>query len=153
MTGFKELEQSLKDLPNATRRNVLVRTATKAMKPMEEQMAALAPIDPLDRDGDGRHLNETIRTQTVTGKRVRAIGGLDRSKEVAVMTGPAPIGKRARANAGWQEYGTVKMAAQSYARPAADARSGEVIDNVREDLGQEITRAATRMAAKAARGR
>src|SRR3546814_1454919 len=90
-------------------------------------MGQLAPYDPEDRDGDGKHLNETMKTQRVTAKRARGQARFDRSSGVPVMTGPAPEGKRARANAGWQEDGTVEMSTKPYARPAADraGRSAE----------------------------
>jgi hypothetical protein len=69
------------------------------------------------------------------------------------MTGPAPVGRRARANAGWQEYGTVKMGAKSYARGAADTEADAVIDGLGDALAKQIDKAKARIARKAARGR
>lgn len=154
LEGFKEFERAIvEELPKATARNLLVRIATKAMKPMEEAMARNAPYDPNDRDGDGRHLNETMRTQTVTAKLAKQVGGPTRNEGVAVMTGPAPTGKRARNNAGWQEHGTANMAANPYARPAADSEHGAVIEGVREGWRPEVEKVRARIAKKAAKGR
>lgn len=154
MTGFKELERALaEELPKATARNVLMRTAKSVMKPVESGMAERAPYDPLDRDGDGRHLNETIKTQPVKAKRQRGSVKFERSSGVAVMTGPAPEGKRARANAGWQEDGTVDMPPNAYARPTADAEGENVVRAVRDTLATEIQKATARIKRKAAKGK
>lgn len=152
--GFRELERALvEDLPKATARNILNRTAEKSMKRIENKMAQLAPYDPDDRDGDGKHLNETMKTQRVTAKRARGQAKFDRSTGVQVMTGPAPEGKRARANAGWQEDGTVEMSPNAYARPAADSEGEATVRRVRDTLAEEINKAKARIARKLARGR
>jgi len=152
LTGFKELERALaEELPKATARGALLRTAKKVMKPIETGMAERAPFDENDRDDDGNHLNETMKTQTVTAKRARGSVQFDRSTGVAVMTGPAPVGKRARANAGWQENGTAKMPANPYARPTADAEGENVIHSVRDELAAEIDKTKTRIARRAAK--
>jgi hypothetical protein len=153
LEGFKELERALaEELPKATARNAMTRAATEAMEPMRERMAQLAPYDPDDRDEDGQHLRDTMRTQTAKARQARAFG-VDRQSGVVVMTGPAPVGRRARANAGWQEYGTVKMGAKSYARVAADTEADAVIDGLGDALAKQIDKAKARIARKAARGR
>jgi hypothetical protein len=153
LEGFKELERALaEELPKATARNAMTRAATEAMEPMRERMAQLAPYDPDDRDEDGQHLNETMRTQTAKARQARAFG-VDRQSGVVVMTGPAPVGRRARANAGWQEYGTVKMGAKSYARVAADTEADAVIDGLGDALAKHIDKSKARIARRAARGR
>jgi hypothetical protein len=152
--GFRELERALiEDLPKATARNVLNRTATKAMERIRVKMGQLAPYDPQDRDGDGKHLKETMQTQRVTAKRSRGSAKFDRSTGVQVMAGPAPEGKRARANAGWQEDGTVEMSPNAYARPAADSEGEATVRRVRDTLAEEINKAKARIARKLARGR
>lgn len=151
--GFKELERALVELPKATAKNVLWRTAEGAMKRLEDREKSLAPIDPQDRDGDGRHLNETIKTERVKATRARGSVKFNSRNGVEVRTGPAPQGKRARANAGWQEFGTTKMSANSYIRPAIDAESGNIIDDVRSGLTNQIDKARARIARKAAKGK
>jgi hypothetical protein len=154
VTGFKELEKALvEELPKATARNVLWRTAEGSMKRVENRMAELAPRDSADRDGDGKHLNETMRTQRVRASRERGSVRFQSRNGVEVRTGPAPVGKRARANAGWQEDGTRNMPAHPYARPAADSEGQKVIGDVREELATNIGKARARIARKAARGR
>lgn len=153
MTGFKEMDQVLRNLPQTVARGVLVRTGVDAMKPMEEAMARNAPFDPADRDNDGKHLNETMRTQALTAKRSRKFGGLSRRSGVTVVTGPAPTGKRARANAGWQEKGTVKMPGTGYATRAFDAEAENVLRRIGPALWEQITKGMRRFAKRVARGR
>ncbi len=157
LRGFRELDRALKDLPKATARGVLVRTAVKAMEPMRRKMAELAPYDENDRDGDGRHLRDTIRTQNVAGKVARKLarrfGTVDRDAGVVVLTGPAPQGGRALTNAYWQEFGTKRMPANAYVRPAADAESDTVFRIVEEELGRQIEKSLSRLAKRAAKGR
>lgn len=154
LTGFREFEKALKEeLPRATARNVLWRVATNAMKRVEDGMAQKAPYDPNDRDGDGNHLRDTMKTERVKATRQQGSVKFDSRNGVEVRTGPAPKGKRARANAGWQEEGTVKQAANPYARPTADAEQNHVIDDVRDELAIQIGKAKARIAKRALKGR
>lgn len=153
LSGFKELERALtEELPKATARNVMRRAAVNAMERIRTRMSELAPRDEADKDGNGQHLADTMRTQPADARTAREIG-ISRQQGVVVLTGPAPVGKRARANAGWQEEGTVKMAPNAYARPAADSEADAVIDDVRDELTKQIDKARARIARKAARGR
>jgi hypothetical protein len=114
-------------------------------------MAQRAPYDPKDLDGDGKHLNETMKTQPAKATRQKGQVKFDKQSGVQVITGPAPEGKLARANASWQEFGTVKMAPNSYARPTADAEADNVVNEVREELALQIDKAKARIARKAAK--
>lgn len=152
LEGFRELERALaEDLPKATAKNVLKRTAINSMEMVRQKMAQLAPFDPLDRDEDGNHLNETMKTEPAKARRQRGSVRFERSTGVQVMTGPAPVGKRARANAGWQEDGTVKMAANPYARPAADSEGRAVVEFVKNELAFQIEKSKAKIANKLAR--
>ncbi len=154
-SGFKELERALKDeLPKATAKSVLWRAVTIPMKArIETGMAQRAPFDPNDRDGDGKHLKETMKTVRVKATKQKGSVKFDARNGVEVRTGPAPVGWRARANAWWQERGTVHHAANSYARSTADAEGANVIEDVREELTVQIGKAKARIAKRALRGR
>jgi len=147
--GFKELDAALAELPKATGKNVLKRVAIKAMKRIEDGMAVRAPRG--DGGADGQHLADSMRTQAVKATRQRGNVRFDPKSGVEVITGPAPEGRMDRANAGFQEFGTVKMGPNAYARPAADAENENVVDDVRHMLATEIDKAAARIARKAAR--
>jgi hypothetical protein len=151
--GFAELEKALAtELPKATARNAMRRAAIESMEPMRERMSQLAPFDPNDRDEDGQHLRDTMRTQSPKAKLARALG-TSRDAGVVVLTGPAPVGKRARSNAGWQEFGTVKMGAKSYARVAADSEAPVVFSRIKDALTEQVDKAKKRIARKAAKAR
>jgi hypothetical protein len=151
LSGWNELEKALaEELPKATARNALTKAGMDAMEPIRTRMAELAPFDPKDGDGDGNHLKDTMRSQAAKAKLARRLATA-RNAGVIVLTGPAPVGKRARANAGWQERGTVKMAANAYARPAIDGQGEAVIERLKEALADRIGKAKARIARKAAR--
>lgn len=144
--GFAELERALaEELPKVTAQRTLTASATKAMKRIENRMTELAPED----EGD---LKRSMKTAKVKAKRQRG-GRYARSTGVEIQTGPAPTGKINRANAGWQEEGTVNMRANPYARPAIDAEGPHVIAEVREVLKDKIEKAKARIARKAARAK
>lgn len=150
--GLRELERELAEFPKATARNILVRAGTEAIEPLRQAMADNAPYDPNDRDGDGKHLNETMVTRVAKAGQARRLG-LARAQGVLLMTGPAPVGQRARANAGWQEEGTVEMTPNPYARPAADSEGVPTIRRVKDALTGQIDKAKARIARKLAKGR
>jgi HK97 gp10 family phage protein len=142
--GFKELADALAEFPKATGKNTLRRAGKKAMKRIEDGMAQRAPRE------EGT-LAESMRTQEVKARRQRGSVRFDAKNSIEFITGPAPEGRMDRANAGFQEYGTVKMAANAYARPTADAENEKVVDDLREFLAEEIHKTAARIERKAAR--
>ena len=142
MSGFRELERALsEDLPKATAKNVLKRSATAAMKRIEDRAKQLAP----------RNTGETadsITTKNVAAKRVSRTR-YARSTGVTVATGPT--GHPAGGKAAFSEFGTVKSPAQPYMRPAADAEGQAVIKDVKEALTDQVDKAKKRIARKMAK--
>lgn len=143
--GFRELERALaEELPKATARNVLRRTAVNASKRIVDRAKQLAPVER------GK-LRDGIVTKNAKATRQAGSVKFDRSKGVEVLTGPT--GRPEGGNASWQEYGTVHMPAHPYMRPAADAEGQAVIDEVRDELALQIDKAKARIAKKAAKGK
>lgn len=66
------------------------------------------------------------------------------SAEVFVGAGPVP-------HAHLQEFGTSRHGPQPFARPAWDAGKNQVLDTIKDELAVQITKAAQRLARKAAR--
>lgn len=143
-SGFAELDAALADLGKSTGRNVLKRTAMTVMKGLELTMADLAPKE------EGT-LSESMRTQPIKAKRQRGQRNFSPKTAYETITGPAPEGKMDRANAGFQEFGTVNMTPNSYARPAADIEIDGIVEHIKETLAQEIGKAQKRAARKAQR--
>lgn len=155
LSGFKGIEEALVELERlsgrtTSGRGVLRRAGIEATAPLRDRMAQLAPFDPQDRDGDGNHLRDTMRTQQAKARLARKLG-TDRKSGVVLLTGPAPVGRRARGNAGWQERGTVKQAANPYVRPAADAEGATVIENLTVELTKQVEKVKKRMVRRAAK--
>lgn len=169
LSGFKGLEEALVELEQITGKTTagkaaLRRAATKAMKPMREKMAQLAPFDPEDRDGDGNHLRDTMKTERPKAKRKRGSFKFERETGVEVLTGPAPVGGRARAAAASNEWGTGprytkkgrhtgSLPARPYVRPAADSTSNTVIKTLAELLKVEVDKTVQRAIKKASKGK
>ena len=142
LEGFRELERALaEDLPRTTAKGVLTRAGKKAMKPLEDRMVALAPVD----EGEYR---DSFTTKKVKAKR-GAGGRYARSTGVEIASGPT--GKQSGGVGSWQERGTVNMPANPHLRPAADEKGPDVIKHVRDTLATEIRKSAERIARKAAR--
>ncbi len=147
LVGFEDLERSLvEEFPKATSKNILKRTAIGAMKRIENRAKELAP----KQEGA---LAASIATKQVKAKRSSRTR-FEAQSGVTVATGPTsrkPDGPGG--NASWQEFGTVKMAANPFMRPAADGELPGVLDHVKAELALQIEKARKRIARKAARGR
>lgn len=146
LTGFKELADALaNELPKATAKNTSRRAAIEALKPLEQRAKELAPRD------DGA-LVGSITTKAVKAKRVSRTRYAS-SGSVSVATGPSSRrgADSAGGNAAWQEFGTVKMPAHPFMRPAADAEGQDTVDRLGEALAVQIGKAKARIARKAAR--
>lgn len=145
LRGFRELEQALNELPKATGRNVLRRVAKGALQPMAEKAKGLAPVDRGD-------LRESIMVSEKRTKRVARINRFDRNTGIQMAMGPVS-GNGVLNYATFAEFGTIDTRAFGYMRGAWNGGKDEALDYVKENLGTEIERAATRLAKKAARGR
>lgn len=145
LTGFKELEDALvNELPKATSKNVLRRAGIAAMKQVEDRAKQYVPVDK-------GALRDSITTKPVRAKRQAGSVRFQASSGIEVATGPT--GTPEGGNAAWQEFGTVKMLAQPFMRPAADEEAPGVIDEVQRELTKQIDKAKKRIARKLARGR
>ena len=169
LSGFKELDAALGELPKATARNALRRTLTKAAEPIARMARQLAPDDP-------RTFKEDLRRSiTVSASLKNKVGS---SEYAAVMRSggsksearAALIDARRTAGEGsfavvyvgttgkkWgsmghlPEFGTSRTAAQPFLRPAFDARSNEALNIIRSNLKDEIEKAAARYAKRQAK--
>ena len=129
--GFKELDRALGELPKAIGKNALRRVGKRAMKRIEDGMTQRAPRE------EGT-LAESMRTQEVKAKRQRGQVRFDPKTSIEFITGPAPEGRLNRANAGWQEYGTVHHGAQPFMRPAFDGQKERSLDIIRKRSWEHI---------------
>lgn len=143
LEGFRELERALaEDMPKAAAKSTLRRAGIRSMKRLEEAARRYAPKQRGELAGG-------ITTKVVKAKRQAGSAKFARSEGIEVETGPT--GRPEGGNAAWQEFGTVKMSAQPYMRPAADAELPHVAEQVREELRLQIEKTKKRIARKAAK--
>jgi HK97 gp10 family phage protein len=161
--GGPALQFALAELPKAVARGTLQRVLLAAAQPMVEAARALAPADT-------GYLRASIMVGTKkpagheAGKRAYAkakAAGADNATAGQAMRqarrdsdqafAEVFVGPRANTRSAMhQEFGTVFAAAQPYVRPAFDAEKAAVIETVGKELGGEIVRTATRLAARRA---
>ena len=152
LTGFRELERALEQLPKATGKNVLRRVAKGALEPMADMAAARAP----HRTG---RLSFSIavsekRTRRVKPSTTRYINGGFRaspSTGIDMAMGPASGFGAALTYASFDEFGTVDTPAFAYMRSAWDSGAMNALQRVQFTLGKEIEKAARKVAVKRAK--
>lgn len=138
--GLREVKAALRELPKATGKNVLRRVLIRRAEPVAERARQLAPVDT-------GQLRDSIVVSTKLGKRQRRGHSKQDRDDVDVFVGPGPAGFY-----GWmQEFGTARVAARPFMRPAWDAEKAGVLSGIADDLRKEIEKAAARLARKAAR--
>lgn len=145
-SGFRELERVLaEELPKATAKAVLRRTAIKSMERVRTGMEQRAPNLTGKLEGG-------MKTKPVKAERVPGTRRYARQNGVSYNTGPT-TGPPEGGNPSWQENGTANMPAHPYARPTADAEGMNVLADVKDELTRQIEAAKQRIARRAARDR
>lgn len=137
VSGLKELDRALKELPSATAKNVVRRVLLKAAQPIADDMAARAPRDT-------GYLGEHIDTGVRLSKRQRSVSR--KESDVEVYAGATRVDQ-----AIFQEFGTIDQPAQPFARPAWEAGKRRALEDVKTGLAVEIDKTAKRAARKAAK--
>lgn len=138
--GLKELEQALKQLPQANAKAVLRRTLKEAGQPIAKTARALAPKLEM-------HLSESIDVDMKLSRRQRGLHKKQSPVEMFVGPGPDPA-------AHLQEFGSGPgHHAQPFMRPAWDQNKDQALETIANLTWIEIEKAAARLAKKAARGR
>ncbi|EQB13242.1 HK97-gp10 family putative phage morphogenesis protein [Sphingobium lactosutens] len=137
LTGLKELDQALGQMPKATARAVGFRVLRQAGEPIARAARRLAPVN----QGD---LVESIDVGTALARSQQADKGAVAPVEVHVGPGQHP-------QAITQEFGTYKEPAQPYLTPAWEAERMNALDIVGTGLGIEVEKTAARIARKAAK--
>lgn len=136
--GLRELERALAELPKATGKAVLRRVAKAALEPVDKDWRARAPV----KEG---HLNTSGGVGTKLTRRQAKLARKETKSSIEMYAGPNDPA------AIQDEFGNVHQAAQPFLRPAWDANKAGVLDHVAGELGNEIERAATRLAKKRAK--
>lgn len=144
LEGFRELERALNELPKNTGRNVLRRVGKGALEPMAEKARGMAPVD----EGN---LRDAIMVSEKRTKRVVRENRFDRNTGVEIAMGPIS-GAGVLNYATFVEFGTSDTRARPFMRPAWHGGKDEALEYVKANLGNEINKAAKRLAKKAEKG-
>jgi HK97 gp10 family phage protein len=157
VSGLRQLEAALKELPKATARNVLKRTLVKAGEPIAQRARENAPVRTRqlqqsivvsprikNKVGNAEYaaamragLGKAIATQAMRDARRGA-----RASFAEMYVGPT-------AREGWYghfvEFGTRNMAARPFMRPAWDSEQQTVLEIIKVELRNEIMKTALRI--------
>lgn len=135
LSGFRELDAALADLPKAIERRILREVAADALKPFVEMAQSLAPV----HEG---HLRDSIVIGTKLTRGARRDARKDPVEGVRVFAGTADP------NGVPREFGSARSRAEPFMRPAWDATGQQMLDRVQRTLADKIERRAARGAKK-----
>ena len=142
MFGAKELEDALKLLPTTALKKSVLRTALKkAAKPVvTDAKKNVLPIS--------KRVARRVTTLPPPKKR--------RRKDIVQLEIGTPRAKGPKGEGFiglFFEFGTSKMAARPWLRPAWDKNREQVLKSISGEIGKSLERTAARLASKAARGK
>jgi HK97 gp10 family phage protein len=165
ISGLKELDRALGELPKSIAKATLVRTLKKAGEPIAAAARNAAPVAAVN----GGQLRDSIAVSARIKNKVgmaefaavmKASGGLNISGARAALrdarraAGPSSFaemyigparGKGVIRYAHLQEFGTVNHPPHPYMRPAWDGQKDYALSIIRRELGNEIIAAARRI--------
>ena len=159
VSGFRELDAALAELPRSFQKGVLTRTLRKAAEPISDAARSMVAVDEGNLKASiavsPKVKNEAGRAEFAAAMRggfgkeaaVQAMRDARRgagAKYSAVMhVGPTvPLGFHGH----FVEFGTVKMAPQPFMRPAWDAKRHEALALIKTEMANELIKAARRVA-------
>ena len=143
LEGLAEVSNILQELENeigdkAARSKILVPAVREAMKPVLEAAKNMAPKDT---GGLVRSLRIEARRPNKKDYRSKYVNQSD-TVIATVTTAPGKVlakkGIKSDARAIAQEFGTAKMAAKPYMRPALEANYPSVVDSLKKILLRRI---------------
>jgi len=138
--GLAELQVALRELPDATARNVLRRVAKSVLQPIAQRAQSLAPVEV------GRLRRSIVVSDKLT-RRQKSQFQRDDPNDVIMF-----VGAGALAQAHMMEFGTTDISPRPFLRPAWDGGKDKVLQSIKDQLWIEIQKAAARLARKAAKG-
>lgn len=168
VAGLRELDAALGQLTKATARNVVKRVLVKAGEPIAAAAAAFAPKDTMELSNSivvsskienkvgNAEFAEAMRQGLGRDAAVKALRGARRAAKGKgsfgmVLVGPTKAKtKKDAIKRVVQEFGSVNQPGHPYMRPAWDQNKDKALDIIKNELGDEIQKAAARSAKRAA---
>ena len=145
LEGFSDFEAQLKAMAEGYRsdliaKNTLVVAAKNAMQPVLQSAIANAAYD--ERNIDHQHMRDTIE--------LNARIPTDRDKESNYVkptdSAIAVVSVKRNSTSLANEFGTSRMAAHPFLRPALDINTSAVIDSLKSELAKVIPAYAAKLA-------
>lgn len=145
--GLAQLNKALKTLPETVQRNVLSRAVVRGARIIQRAAKSRAPV-----------LSGNLRKNIIVSRGVRrgteasAFVIIRKWSQKAIAAFKKRSKKKGRANPRdpfyWQflEFGTSKMAARPFMRPAFEAKKEEAAKEVRDALREEIEKELRKLA-------
>ena len=142
IAGFRELEKAFNTLPNAVSKRILRGAMKKALKPVAVDAKSKVPV----RTGK---LRDSIFVGTKLAPSQEADSALKTGHIRVVMGTEWPEG----AHGHFVEFGTSKMVAQPYMRPAWDSNKKQVVRIIADESWKSLQRMAKRLFKQAKAGK
>jgi HK97 gp10 family phage protein len=143
VTGLKELNEALRALPDRIARNVLRASVSAGAAVIRKEVKARAPVytGPVQK---GHPPPGTLK-RAVFQKQARELSSLIRQNFiVGVRHGKARADKKGRTLDAfyWRfvEFGTEKMAARPFMRPAFEAKKNAAVEAIKTYMAERIPR-------------
>lgn len=157
LEGFGDLKAALAEMPAATQRNVLKRATLKALEPTFQEIRNSAPVRTGKLQASVRLLvgmdDPEYRARARASFKAKGHArGVKRTKGGGNILASIRVGGAGAFHAPFVEFGTVKMAAHPFVRPAVDGNQAAIIESLKESMTVEIGKAAARRARKLAKG-
>jgi HK97 gp10 family phage protein len=137
LEGFSEFEDQLKALAEGFRadtvaRRTLALAANEAMAPVEQAARTMAAYD--EQNIDGIHMRDTIRTDFRIPNEKDRQSGFVNPTDAAIAVVSVKRSAVSLAN----EFGTSKMVARPFLRPALDSNAETVLSIFKQRLSEII---------------
>lgn len=162
LSGFKELDAALANLPKSAAKATLLRALAKAAQPIADAAKANAPVltgelrdsivvsTKLKNTIGKREFHEVMKaggTRKEAGAAFHAARSTSQGKSFAVIfVGPTVATNKGDAIKRYaQEFGSVNHAPHPYLRPAWDSEAMPALGIIRRELANEIISAAKRI--------
>ena len=137
---LKGSDQALAEVgKKSTQKNILIRTLKKAAQPIDDMASALAP-----------KLTGRLQVSVIIGTKLTRSQRSSAYKAGKLGVAEVHVGT-ALSRGLYQEYGTIKMPAHPFMRPAFDANKANAEKIIGTELWVEIKKAADRAARKRAK--
>ncbi|MDB6177934.1 HK97 gp10 family phage protein [Paracoccus sp. Z330] len=145
--GFAELERTLDNLSKAAGKGVLRRALKKAAQPTADLASSMAPVRT------GNLARSVIVGAKLDGRQARIHRRMfrDDKSSVEMFVGPSYLSGDGGRHGHLVEFGTWKMAAQPFMRPAWDQDKRAMLDRLSEELWAELEKAIRRAEKRAAK--